>query len=520
MRLILATLLLLLSLSALGQVYYTTTGLQSANTTDRPIYASKYNAVGGAYFSVSGDSISQIATGASFEGVSYTFKKQTKETLRLYLKINLKRLGATTSRVSYGLILWKDGARVQFTDAQFTATSLTYCRFFPAYTTTGEKVLSNNINFATLPSYDSMEVHVAVYYSGAVGGSGAYATWNINDCYLSPIKNSYGVLLYSQSSSDLGFLPAMFMPDTIYIAEGNSIDIYNDNVTYIPVPQKSDLTFTWTSTIGSTVDSALHITEAVAGTYSAKLVAYYNSVAIDSASMIIKVEPKVTIDTLVICAIGNSLTGGGWTYMSPVLRDSIDITEYITTGTQGSAGNENEGRSGWTYATFLGATSPFYVGGNLDFVSYINDSISDYPDVFRINLGINDCYALIDVQTTINRSMTLIDAILSQTNSTVVICMPSSASNTYAGWLANYGNTTNYEEYVVKIMELRQRIWQVYGGNRYSARVYVGYDGFVIDRSDGYPKTAGIHTNAVHPSSDGYKQLINGTLNVVNHIYQ
>jgi hypothetical protein len=77
-----------------------------------------------------------------------------------------------------------------------------------------------------------------------------------------------------------------------------------------------------------------------------------------------------------------------------------------------------------------------------------------------------------------------------------------------------------YEKYIKCISGLNKKIYERYDNNIYSNRVFVNYDTFVIDRDSGFPKVDGMHTNAVHPSYIGYKELIRGTLNTINRIYQ
>lgn len=318
----------------------------------------------------------------------------------------------------------------------------------------------------------------------------------------------------------IGFDTDLYLPDTIYVAQGNSVKIYNDNVAYIPASKHGRCTFQWVTVIGNVIADYLNVNTTGLGNYLTKIYAV-NSIGTycDSASTIIKVEPKIALGNKTILPIGNSLTALGWQYCRPVIDDSLDVT-LTSIGTIGVTPNENEGHSGWTTATFLGATSPFYIGGVINVPQYlINNSLAT-PDVIRISLGINEGYSLINPNSTIANLKTLVTECLAVTGAKIIIVMPSTASNTIYGWMVNYSNTNNYEAYVLNMRQLQQLIHTNFAYGAYNASVDVASDYLYIDRNASYPKTAGYHNNALHPSATGYRQLMNGTLNTINHIYQ
>lgn len=337
------------------------------------------------------------------------------------------------------------------------------------------------------------------------------------------LSTSGGATQYTATPSEyLGYNnPDLFLPDTFFITQGNTIIIYNDNVAYIPTTKTSRTLFTWTSEIGYATTTGLVIITVDTGSYSAKLVLSNTfGCKIDSTSTIIKVEPKISLGNKVILAIGNSLTAGGWQYQCPVIRDSLNVDTLTSIGTQGADPNKQEGRSGWTAATFMGASSPFYIGGVINIPQYLIDNSLATPDIIRIDLGINDSYALANTATTINTLKTLIVKCLDIPNVNIIVDMPSTASNTIYGWMTNYNNTTNYEPYILNMRQFQQLVFSNFKSQTYNSRVYFNYGGLVINRNTGYPSYAGLHTNALHPQASGYREIINGTLNIINHIYQ
>lgn len=117
---------------------------------------------------------------------------------------------------------------------------------------------------------------------------------------------------------------------------------------------------------------------------------------------------KTMSTTLVV---GNINAGSGETKSVIILGDSTtangiavgklhsdfdnDVMSIQTLGTQGTAPNNHEGRSGWTFAKYFSTTNPFLNPQTLDFDAayYFANSGVTKPDWFFINLGINDFFA-------------------------------------------------------------------------------------------------------------------------------
>lgn len=315
----------------------------------------------------------------------------------------------------------------------------------------------------------------------------------------------------------------MWMPDTFFLAAGNTIKIYNDNVAYIPADRRGQVFFDWTSPAGLQDTLGITFMGLSSGIYPVKVTAWSNSKKHLEASAftILKVEPKVNMGSKLILAIGNSLTSAGWRYMAQEVDNNLDVS-LTCIGTRGST-YLHEGVSGATLDYFCSsAESPFRVNGsNLNFKQYIINNGFDNPDVVRISLGINDTYLAIDTSIILRNARKIIDSLLSHIGQVkILISLPTSACNTTAGWITAYGSDVKYEPYMLRMRILQKTIYSEFSYGKYHMNVDVSYDGLVIDRDNGYPKTDGIHDNGVHPSEAGYRELIRGTLNVMNHMYR
>jgi len=195
-------------------------------------------------------------------------------------------------------------------------------------------------------------------------------------------------------------------------------------------------------------------------------------------------------------------------------------------GTQGSSPNNHEGRGGWELYTFINNGSPFYNGGVLDIANYrsVLGMGTTKFDIVTVQLGVNDCFRNV-VQTVaqtaviIANAKQLIDSfILDNASSIVIIELPTIDGNTLGGWAQNYGSISPKNIYQKNIRSLREAILIEFDKDVYNLNVKVGVAGLGVDRFYGYPfidasqsiritQTEKTHTNALHPTSQGYKQI-------------
>lgn len=334
---------------------------------------------------------------------------------------------------------------------------------------------------------------------------------------------SYGYKIIP--SKLVGFDTDLFLPDTIYLAQGNSARIYNENVSYIPSKKHGRCTFDWVTEIGNITDSCLNIKAVSLGNYDIKCYAVNSAGAkVDSVSSVVKVETKVVIGAKIGLLIGDSQTALGISPYQSNMNDSINIVLSLI-GTQGTAPNLSEGRGGWYYQSFLINGSPFYIGGQFNISQYLINNAFATPDFIRISAGVNECFVQTTPATAIGYATTLIDSILSQLpNVQIILNQPINSCDTYLGWMSSYKTiyTTEfyYEKYVKCIRELNDSIESKFAYGRYNERVNVAPGTLFINRNWDFPKTNGIHSNALHPSWPGYRNDIIGTYNLINHIFQ
>jgi len=312
------------------------------------------------------------------------------------------------------------------------------------------------------------------------------------------------------SAQGMEYDPDLWLPDTIFMAAGNTVELYNDNVAFIKLNDES-LTFLWDYDKGSSDSHKYYWTANQTGNISVKVICLYNGVPVDSAVTTIKVVPKTLIETKNLLSIGNSLTKGGYDYQIPQILNDLDF-DVIPEGTQGT-GYKHEGHPGWRFRTFLTSLSPFYIDNTINFKKYIENNNLQNPDIIRISLGINDSYGTVPIDTIFKHASRLIDTIYNDYhNSLIIIALPTLCEGTGAGWIATYGDLTNYEPYILRLRSLWKKLYSTYSYGRYYPNIQVSFDGLFIDRINGYPLDHGLHPNAL-----GHTQLIRGFSNSLNY---
>jgi hypothetical protein len=163
---------------------------------------------------------------------------------------------------------------------------------------------------------------------------------------------------------------------------------------------------------------------------------------------------------------------------------------------------------------------------------------ASFFDIVAIRLGVNDSLGDLkseaDRIAVIGRAKTIIDAFISDNPDTkIIIELPTTDGNTRGGWGANYGASGKKEDYQANLWRLRELMIQEFDDAAYHANVSLSATGCCIDRYYGFeraslpvasviPVNAEVHTNALHPATEGYYQLADAVypsiLNALNLI--
>lgn len=323
--------------------------------------------------------------------------------------------------------------------------------------------------------------------------------------------------------------PRITLPDTMYVTTGTDMIIYDDAVAQKMIGEYA-LNIDYTCAIGSDTTYGYKFSEVQADTgyYQLIVEAKQCATVVDDDTCIVRlIKPANGTGTKTILNIGNSLTNNAASQYTGVIRTNLTGITADMVGTQGTAPNEHEGRSGWAYATFLGSSSPFWNVDHIDFNNYRANTLGlgSPIDIVAIQLGINDLI-LDAVDTTFAQTelldsvKSLVDYILADGTGAIIIALTPSSENTGDGWWANYTDTRNQNLFIEKIHAFWESLNNTFSGKKYANNVYISHQGMTIDRNNGYIKDSnGIHTNGVHPATSyGYGQLANTMTSIMEAI--
>ena len=223
--------------------------------------------------------------------------------------------------------------------------------------------------------------------------------------------------------------------------------------------------------------------------------------------------------------------------------DAMSITSVGSTSTtwNDSDGNsrtyDEEASSGWSWTLFLGETSPFWDGGEIDFAWYLtNNSITmDSNDWVIIHLGINDVFSLTTdaaVSTFLDSLETMVDTLVgtgaspaattirgSTSSPRVAICTtipPNSSQDAFANGAASGQNKWRVER---NIKLLQQWYLDTYDNATMVSRgIHILPLHCNLDTVNNFPTVSTVcnarnlstyerPSDHVHPAQSGYYQM-------------
>lgn len=304
--------------------------------------------------------------------------------------------------------------------------------------------------------------------------------------------------------------PQFFLPNNIYLIAGESYTIWSDCIGNWCIGDNLD--YTYTCNIGTDVPRGYQINPEFKDIGSHLFTVEYEGYS-DSTTINVIPDNNSLRSDVSINFVGDSLTAQGAVYRSTTVESPSGFT-FTQYGTQGIAPDEHEGISGWTWGQFLGATSPYYDGAEINITDYRTTKVSATNPfvIVPIQLGINDLIAndkdfnYIDT-TILNRVAAFTTDFTNDSTVRVILCLTPKGENSGEGWKIDYGTSRNQNFFISKIQYYWQKLIENYEESAGGSDVIISPQGYFIDRDNGYPKTGDIHSNAVHPNSTGYTQL-------------
>ena len=337
-------------------------------------------------------------------------------------------------------------------------------------------------------------------------------------------------------------LSNLVVPSNIYVAVNRELNIWKDAL------QTGNNIIEFSGTKGKNMEICFIYTGLSGDTGTTTTITVYandrNNSNVETKTFSLRpVSRTVGSGTKQMLFIGDSLTAGGnfTQEMNNLIGiDGSGITA-LWLGTQGTPPNRHEGHSGWSFNSFIIAGSPFYIGGRLDFKSWMSTNSyftgSDRIDYIFIMLGINDVFSGTKTQSDINdiigRCKTLLsgatDATYGYPSAKIILSLPPIGGNTSDGFANNYGASTQRQQYEANMRLLWKSMITNFDNNAFASNVYLNSAGLWVDRTYGYDLTSTaisaryttttpIHTNGVHPTTSGYNQLVDSFYSTLRYL--
>lgn len=349
------------------------------------------------------------------------------------------------------------------------------------------------------------------------------------------------------------------IPNVVYAVVGKEMNIYKNSILDISNGLDSfeiilkNITLDWTSngdSSGITInDRSLKFKPTTAGqTHLIRCdVLDYKRKVIGRKDFAIKTVSKISgTGTKNIIMVGDSLTEGGGGESALKLYNSIIADGGFTPVMVGSKTNttnsavKHEGYSGQTFDFFMGAGSPFYIGGEINFQTYASAKGVASLDIFHIQCGINDVLSGVFfslatlIPDIITNLTTIVDKVLSPTkgfpNCKIIISLEPFGANG-----ENFSASRSTNELKRKMMLLNKAIlakfYQDETGFKYNANVWVSPNHLTIDRDYGYPyemvkvcefadvsQTEKQFSDTIHPNNYGQEQIANSVYSMIRKI--
>jgi lysophospholipase L1-like esterase len=337
---------------------------------------------------------------------------------------------------------------------------------------------------------------------------------------------SYGHRLSDQLPQPKDIVVELTMPPKIYAIVGQELNIYYDNICN---DRDTKYTFSGSCPVGAKFENYFRVNPIAAGTFTYlvnvaqdRLIKnyIYSSLIVSAASVGNGINKKVLV-------IGDSTTANGVCMTKLNANFDTDVMDITLLGTQGTAPNKHEGRSGWTASQFVAVGSPFVFAGVFDFAQYLSVNGITTPDYVIINLGISDMFgfsgvpeANAEIPNILARYQIMIDSIKSAgAGIKIGIALTIPPSYDHNPWGKLFGMSYSRENYklanwmFVKALtnqfqnQEAGRVYIVPVNTNLDTRYNMGLESLPVNARNAKTIESIASNGHVHPSTEGYWQI-------------
>lgn len=333
------------------------------------------------------------------------------------------------------------------------------------------------------------------------------------------------------------------LPDKIYATTGIELNIFFENIT----ENWKDYVWGVACSKGMQLERGYRITpvDSDAGSYPLTITIYpkgnYSVSKSVSTTLVISASTAGSGQSKSVIILGDSTTNNGKVIEKLNENFSTDAMSVTTLGTRGTAPNNHEGRSGWTFELYFTkdyidytdgrghVENPFYNPSisTFDAAYYFSHTSVAKPDWFIINMGINDVFSPKTdsaVETAISTTLNYLDAAIQSVASAspsskigVCVTIPPNSSQEPFGKNGGCGQTRDrYKRN--NVLWVHALIEHLSGNeNVYIIPIHTNLDtvynmGFEdkpvpVNARSSITYTPGVANGTVHPADDGYWQI-------------
>lgn len=342
------------------------------------------------------------------------------------------------------------------------------------------------------------------------------------------------------------------LPPTINIAVNKQLNIYYEAI--IPYYKFSGLSINAVSSIGESADRSFRYTPTATGSHSVTFqVLNHNGDVLESKTItIVAISSSIGSGVKQILFIADSTIDSDPQWLDPARQKYEMLRQFNTMvvegggtslkylGTRGESPIYHQAIAGWALADFLGTSSPFYVGGAINFKAWMaqnsNFGGADAIDIVYIQLGINDLKFGSGVVTDALARMESMIAYLRHPSNgypscKIVISIPADCGDNNTGWVKHFSgvNYSGYLDYRFRMLEYAKGLINKFHNNPTFPNVFVSPINLFVDRHFGYPRDSFNSssrsteqviefTDSVHPSRSGYEQSADSHYSVLKSI--
>jgi lysophospholipase L1-like esterase len=391
------------------------------------------------------------------------------------------------------------------------------------------------ISDATFMPLEDGYGHTRFVTDGNMSGRGSNATGSSQKNWFAIIQGGAVIgftdLAISLLSSKLNIVPSflptaeILIPSQLHATQGVELNVFWDNVIFSNFPL-DQLRIDVTCSQGAQFARGWrYLPVAETGTFSFNVKVFFGTELITEKTSTIHVQNAAgAAGSKKILCVGDSTTANGH-YISLVNSEYGTNPSVTFLGTKGTAPNLHEATSRWNYGNFVGNSSPFYIGGELDFAAYLTAGgwTMDADDLITIHLGINDVFnngTTSNINTIMGRIQTLVTMFrtaVPNINICLLATIPPSISQDAFG--EKYGNGQTLQGYLLNYRNYMRRLLEEWDTSAKRAdRIFVAQFNCNLDRTYNFPKTTipanartseqvTYYSDGVHPALIGYHQM-------------